>query len=71
MQAPLQLRRQLQPARARIPDGITVVSESGIKRAEQLVRLGDAQVCAVLVGEQLMRAEDPEAALRELLFSCE
>ena len=49
-----------------IPAGTTVVSESGIAGAEQLGKLQDAGVDAVLVGESLMRAEDPEAALRAL-----
>ena len=50
-----------------IPAGVTVVSESGIARAEQLSRLEGAGVAAVLVGETLMRSADPEAALRTLL----
>ena len=50
-----------------IPAGVTVVSESGIARAEQLSRLEQAGVAAVLVGETLMRSGDPEAALRTLL----
>lgn len=50
-----------------IPAGVTVVSESGIAGAEQLVKLEDAGVDAVLVGETLMRSADPEAALRTLL----
>jgi indole-3-glycerol phosphate synthase len=50
-----------------IPTGVTVVSESGIAGAEQLGRLEDAGVDAVLVGEALMRSADPEAALRTLL----
>jgi indole-3-glycerol phosphate synthase len=50
-----------------IPAGVTVVSESGIARAEQLIRLEQAGVAAVLVGETLMRSADPEAALRTLL----
>ncbi len=50
-----------------IPAGVTVVSESGIARPEQLSRLEDAGVAAVLVGETLMRSADPEAALRMLL----
>jgi indole-3-glycerol phosphate synthase len=50
-----------------IPAGVTVVSESGIAQAEQLSRLEDAGVAAVLVGEMLMRSVDPEAALRKLL----
>jgi indole-3-glycerol phosphate synthase len=49
-----------------MPAGVTVVSESGIAGAEQLERLQGIGVQAVLVGEALMRAADPEAALREL-----
>jgi indole-3-glycerol phosphate synthase len=49
-----------------VPPGVTVVSESGIVGAEQLSRLQDAGVDAVLVGETLMRSPDPEAALRTL-----
>jgi indole-3-glycerol phosphate synthase len=50
----------------RIPASVTVVSESGISTPEQLARLREAGVHAVLVGEKLMRAGDPEAALRAL-----
>jgi indole-3-glycerol phosphate synthase len=50
-----------------IPEGVAVVSESGISTAAQLRELHGAGVQAVLVGETLMRAADPEAALRELL----
>ena len=49
-----------------IPDGVMVVSESGIATAEQLDKLQRAGVAAVLVGESLMRAPDPAAALRAL-----
>jgi indole-3-glycerol phosphate synthase len=49
-----------------IPPSVTVVSESGIATAEHLDRLRRAGVHAVLVGEALMRAPDPEAALRAL-----
>jgi len=49
-----------------IPAGVTVVSESGIADAEQLARLDEAGVAAVLVGELLMRAPRPEEALRAL-----
>jgi indole-3-glycerol phosphate synthase len=49
-----------------IPAGVTVVSESGIAGVEQLCKLEDAGVDAVLVGESLMRSPDPEAALRTL-----
>lgn len=49
-----------------VPAGTVVVSESGIAEAEQLRRLHLCGVQAVLVGETLMRAGDPEAALRDL-----
>jgi indole-3-glycerol phosphate synthase len=49
-----------------VPKGVTVVSESGIAKAKQLNTLQDAGVDAVLVGESLMRSQDPEAALRTL-----
>jgi indole-3-glycerol phosphate synthase len=49
-----------------IPPGVAVVSESGIVGAGQLAELEARGVQAVLVGETLMRAEDPEEALRIL-----
>jgi indole-3-glycerol phosphate synthase len=49
-----------------VPAGVRVVSESGIREPEQLVRLEALGVDAVLVGESLMRASDPRAALRAL-----
>jgi indole-3-glycerol phosphate synthase len=49
-----------------VPPHVTVVSESGIARPEQLRELHARGAHAVLVGETLMRAGDPEAALREL-----
>jgi indole-3-glycerol phosphate synthase len=45
---------------------VMVVSESGIAGAAQLARLQAAGVAGVLVGESLMRAADPEVALKEL-----
>jgi indole-3-glycerol phosphate synthase len=53
--------------RGAIPGGVAVVSESGIASAEQLRMLEGDGVDAVLVGESLMRAGDPERVLRELL----
>jgi indole-3-glycerol phosphate synthase len=50
-----------------VPAGVIVVSESGIAAVAQLRRLRRRGVQAVLVGETLMRAADPAAALRELL----
>ena len=49
-----------------VPAGKTVVSESGIVYREQIEELERVGVDAVLVGETLMRAADPEAACREL-----
>lgn len=49
-----------------VPPGVTVVSESGIATAEQLWTLEQEGVHAVLIGESLMRAADPEGALRAL-----
>ena len=51
---------------ADVPAGKTVVSESGIVYREQIEELERVGVDAVLVGETLMRADDPEAACREL-----
>jgi len=51
---------------ADVPAGKIVVSESGITDRAQVEELEEAGVDAVLVGEVLMRAPDPEAAVREL-----
>jgi indole-3-glycerol phosphate synthase len=51
---------------ADVPSDVTIVSESGIASAEQLCRLHERGVQAVLVGESLMRARDPSALLRRL-----
>ena len=51
----------------RIPDDKLLVAESGIKTAEDLRRLADVGVDAVLVGEHLLRQPDPEQAVRQLL----
>jgi indole-3-glycerol phosphate synthase len=49
-----------------MPPGALVVSESGISAPEQLAALEARGVDGVLVGETLMRAEDPERALTAL-----
>jgi indole-3-glycerol phosphate synthase len=51
---------------ADVPAGKTVVSESGFHAREQLDELERVGIDGVLVGETLMRAPDPEAALRAL-----
>jgi indole-3-glycerol phosphate synthase len=50
-----------------VPAGKTVVSESGISTAEQVFELDRVGVDAVLIGEALMRADDPEQACRALV----
>jgi indole-3-glycerol phosphate synthase len=50
-----------------VPAGKTVVSESGISDRATLEDLDGVGVDAVLIGEALMRADDPAAKLRELL----
>ena len=49
-----------------VPAGKTVVSESGFSTRDQLDELDRVGVDAVLIGETLMRADDLEAACREL-----
>lgn len=44
-----------------------IVSESGIRTAEDIRRLAGAGVDAVLIGEAFMRADDPGAALCALM----
>jgi indole-3-glycerol phosphate synthase len=50
-----------------LPAGTEVVTESGIGAAADIARMRAAGVHRFLVGESLMRAESPGAALRELL----
>jgi len=52
---------------ATVPRDRVRVFESGIRTREQVERATDAGADAVLVGEALMRAADPGAALRDLL----
>lgn len=50
-----------------IPNNCIVVSESGIENREQVKQLEDAGVDAILVGETLIRSDDPIAKAKELL----
>ena len=52
--------------RTRIPPGVIVVAESGIHSVADARRMHDAGADAILVGEELMRASDPSAKIREL-----
>lgn len=49
-----------------VPAGKTVVAESGYSSREQVEELERIGVDAVLIGESLMRAADPESAVREV-----
>ena len=49
-----------------IPDEVIAVAESGLRSASDLTRLEHAGYDAFLVGERLMAADDPGAALAEL-----
>ena len=53
--------------RKSIPDDKIVVSESGIHTREDVVRLGESNVNAILVGESLMRSTDIGEKMRELI----
>ena len=48
------------------PENVVFVSESGIKTSDDIQKLYDNQVDAVLIGETLMRSQDKKAALEEL-----
>lgn len=49
-----------------IPPSVVRVAESGVRGADDARRLADAGYDAVLVGESLVTAGDPEAAVRSL-----
>lgn len=51
----------------RFPANVVRVAESGIRSGDDVARLRAAGYQAFLIGESLMRAERPGAALRELL----
>ena len=53
----------------RTPDGISVVSESGISTRQDIELLAGAGVSAVLVGERFMSSDDVGMAVHEL-FGC-
>lgn len=64
----LDVSLELAPA---IPDDVVAVAESGIRSGADLRRLRAAGFDAFLVGESLMSAPDPGAALHELLRQAE
>jgi indole-3-glycerol phosphate synthase len=64
MEVSLDTALSLAPA---IPEGVVRVAESGIRTGDDVRRLREAGFDAFLVGERLMSAPDPGAALRQLL----
>jgi indole-3-glycerol phosphate synthase len=54
-------------AAARIPPTVVAVSESGLKTPDDVARLQALGYRAFLIGERLMTAADPAAALSDLL----
>jgi len=53
------------------PNDTVMVSESGLQNAESLRRLRECGFHGFLIGETLMRASDPEKALRDLIAKVE
>lgn len=54
--------------RRHVPASFTYVAESGVKSAEDVLRLRDAGVDAILIGSYLMQAPNPGEALRQLIL---
>jgi len=61
LETTLDLRRQVGSDRI-------IVTESGIRTRDDVLRMGSAGVGAFLVGEACMRAPEPGQALAELFF---
>jgi indole-3-glycerol phosphate synthase len=53
----------------RLPAGVIAVSESGLRSADDILRLRSFGYHAFLIGERFMTTPDPAEALRELLAS--
>ncbi|HUL42904.1 MAG TPA: indole-3-glycerol phosphate synthase TrpC [Bacteroidota bacterium] len=62
----IDLRHSLEIA-GRIPAGTTIISESGITRADDLLLLLKSGIRGALIGEYFMRSERPGHALRNIL----
>lgn len=60
----LKTSKRLMP---RVPEGKTVVSESGLKQPEDVAFIRRLGAHAVLIGEELMGADDPAGRIRALL----
>lgn len=55
--------------RGMIPDGVAVVAESGIRNAEDVRRMAEIGVDAVLVGESLVTSKEPYEAAKALVLA--
>jgi indole-3-glycerol phosphate synthase len=53
--------------RTQIPAGVTLVAESGISNHDDVRRLEEAGIDAILVGESLMRQHDVRQAVEQLM----
>ncbi|GBR47564.1 indole-3-glycerol phosphate synthase TrpC [Neokomagataea thailandica] len=60
----IETTRQLAPL---VPPDRLVISESGIRTQDDVMRVGEVGASAVLVGESLLREDDPGVAARRLL----
>ncbi len=52
--------------RNRVPESILMVAESGIRTREDIIRMEQAGISGVLIGETLMKAKDKRNMLKEL-----
>ncbi|WP_168016459.1 indole-3-glycerol phosphate synthase TrpC [Halomonas salinarum] len=52
----------------RIPEGVTVITESGIHDRADVARMREQGVHGFLVGEAFMRVDDPGAALQAMFY---
>ena len=52
----------------KVPEGRIVVTESGIRSKEDVIRMRERNVNAFLVGEAFMRAENPGEEVKRLFF---
>jgi indole-3-glycerol phosphate synthase len=52
------------------PEGCLLISESGIRTAEDVAMLHGAGVHGILVGEHLLRKDDLTEAVRGLMIQC-
>lgn len=60
----LKVTQRLKPL---VPQDMVCVSESGIKTREDVVRMQDLGVDAVLIGEEIVKSPDPCLKIQELL----